>query len=386
MKPKFSSTPLELYFDITEGANLTIINRCLKKLLKLSNIEIDVNFDKNKTVYFNNYDKINKSNFKDLILLVNNFKIGARLKGLAINILRKLDKSFSESQHSQFVISNLVIFNILNDILDFSFLISNLNPVSISSSKIPISIKQKNKNYAYDIDIKAWMLKLVQDVPIFEAKDKYCDPIVIAMLTVVCSSFGSSITSRLKQSASVFDKKLQLRVIIMLFLPKEISTRIIDSQILHKNTNKQLEIKAILNYQSDLNNLLYLIEQAGVFNVFTSQILHMDCLKHLLIIYINESNRSKIMEILFLSGEVTYLYFSNVECKELLHKTVAVPYGDGKKLKSCRVNEWYYNNKLVKIEIHKYDLDILLNNKNNLESLVRASIINSWKDWRKNFT
>ena len=92
------------------------------------------------------------------------------------------------------------------------------------------------------------------------------------------------------------------------------------------------------------------------------------------------------MEILFLSGEVTYLYFSNVECKELLHKTVAVPYGDGKKLKSCRVNEWYYNNKLVKIEIHKYDLDILLNNKNNLESLVRASIINSWKDWRKNFT
>ncbi len=378
--------PLTLHFDVSDGATAEVINASLRSLLGPSKNTYEFDLDKSKNTQFGLWKNGAKSSLDEVINFVGNSNFEPQVKAVAIRTLQELLKSFRISKPSKQVLTSSVLCGILTDVVEFSFFVSQINPVAISCTKIPLSwpIKKIDTNKNQAVDEKSWILELVLNIPTIEQDwpASYCDAAGLAMLKTVCSTFGSRGESILKQTALGIAKNSDLRCRAMLCLPEQISTRIIDKENSEGIIAKLQEIKASLSGQHNIGNLLQTLKKAGAKNAFISQVFDTDGPKSQIIAYVSQASSQKVIETMFLSGRVSSLYCSWCQSESLEKKTVAIPYGKSKTLQSCRVFEWYFGNKIVKAEPDSSDLALLGQNTGHAIETTRQDVLKSWQAWR----
>ena len=378
---------LSLHLDVSDGATAEVINASLRGLLFSSDIDKEADFNKFDNVFLKYFSNNTDISLDKVIIFIDDIIFDPQIKMIGIRILKILYKCFYSSQLNGQSLYGAKLLNILKKTFSFSSFIAELDPIAISCTNIPISLLvEKKAGYDHkNIDEKNWILDLVKDIPTLEksCQNKLCDALGVAMLRTVCSTFGLRGESILKQKYLGIIEKTNLCCIAMLCTPKEILTRIVDNKYSKRIVSKILKINAVFVGQDNVNNLLYLVKKIGAKKVFFNQIFDIEGPKLLITIYASQINLQKISEVLLLSGKINSLYWNESQSENLQKKIVAIPYGDGKILKSCKVIEWYFEDKIVKVEPEKSNLVFLEKKTKHSADKINKNIIKYWRIWRK---
>lgn len=246
----------------------------------------------------------------------------------------------------------------------FCVLLADLDPKAVSATRIPLSISPENP-------ARAVLLKLSESVPVYEKEwpAPSCDPASLAILKACVSHFGARGDSRLIKLGMGFDP--EVRALLC-------DTGAATSE---PRIAKLVEVSAYLTDTNLISELVHRLNQVGAKKIWSSQVMDQGIHpKTLLNIIASESDYNKIIEAFLILGQPAEIQSHIIEQHALQKRTVSVTLGQRQKLQVCRVVEYLWGDRILRADPLPEDLNSLANANNQLQEIVRADVLNAWKN------
>ena len=318
---------------------------------------------------------ITTSSLGDFRARVDHAELSPVLSALIHNVLDTLNSfSFDADEATR----------ILKETTFFCALLTELNPLEVSATRLPIS-----KPFSGPI-AEAWelVLALVQDLPTFEQEwpAAYSEPLGIALLKTVVSRFGARGESRLLKTGTGIQATYNTPKLVAHALwcePISIESRTLEGLSALPKAMPLTRVEALIQTHFDLTHLVNQLSNLGAKSICTHPVTEAGTrVRTNLSALLSYKDLQPVINFLFTDAFAINITTSSVEEHALSTRTVCVPYGRGQQADSCRVTEHLFGDRILRAEPVGSDLSSLAQKTGHLVESVRADVISAWKKWR----
>ncbi|MES2503686.1 MAG: nickel insertion protein [Myxococcota bacterium] len=248
------------------------------------------------------------------------------------------------------------------DMVSFCVLLAELDPSSISASRVPLAFSHDNPN-------RSVILALSESIPVFEKEwpAPTCDVTGLALLKASASHFGARGESQLLKMGIA--KMPEIRALLC---QKNVTTG--------PKLDAVVEISAQITNTQILSEIIHRLNQIGTKKVWTTQVMDQGFGSKTLIKAIAlESDKTKVIEALLILAEASDVQVQTIEQFSLLKRVTAVTLGRSQKLQVCRVNECLWGERILRVDPLLEDLQALAKESNSAQEIIRADVLSAWK-------
>lgn len=391
-----------LHFDVTQGCTAKTLNGALFGLvgslevieksidaLGVSDVKAVIHQEKKKQVTGRSIEFVTKkatdkfNSWED----VKEQLLASRLSPVVIarvnKILNLLQSALERSQDSREIValSPEEFFGILCESVVFSALIQDLNPFEITSTFLPLSEFHMESN----LDWYACLLSLIEEVPTYECAQPapYSEPLAVAMLKSIVNRFGPrGYSTLLKTGVGAVKNSSQYALLTRALWcePSQVASRTTQALSQVPSVSPLLLVKGILGVQVDQRELYRRLVSLGAQAVFTLQVLDQTmATRTMLTAHVPHIQVDSVIEALLVTGEATEVATFPVEYHSLQRRIVTVALGSEQKREYCRVTEFVWGNKVIRVEPLSEDLANLVKATGFSQDAIRSDVLMAWR-------
>ena len=258
-----------------------------------------------------------------------------------------------------------------NLITQFCLLLTDLDPKAISATRIPLSFDPQHPG-------RTVLLKLSEFVPIYETEwpGSSFDILSLALLKICVSHFGVRGESRLIKMG--LSSQPEIRALWC--EPAPLATRSILGPSAEPRVASLLEISALITNPNLIPEITHRLNQIGAKKTWTTQILEQGTQpKTLFTLIISEADQHQAIEVLLILGQASEVYLNFTDQHSLQKKIISVTLGLGQKQQVCRVTEYFWGDRVLRVDPLPEDLINLSKSTGNPQEIIRADVLSAWK-------
>ena len=162
--------------------------------------------------------------------------------------------------------------------------------------------------------------------------------------------------------------------------PAPLATRSILGPSAEPRVASLLEISALITNPNLIPEITHRLNQIGAKKTWTTQILEQGTQpKTLFTLIISEADQHQAIEVLLILGQASEVYLNFTDQHSLQKKIISVTLGLGQKQQVCRVTEYFWGDRVLRVDPLPEDLINLSKSTGNPQEIIRADVLSAWK-------
>jgi hypothetical protein len=271
-------------------------------------------------------------------------------------------------------------------------MIAELDPFSISATRIPLSFIDNSGSCSTQNDVcdtRGVMLHLARDLPVVERPwpAPYSNIAGLALLRALCSRFGvlgEGVIQKVGVGLSKVYTCGQPQLTRAFWCEaKRLQTRPSLGQDALPSADYLVELRCLLPSGGELARLSRELMSLAASQPMLQPVTQDTNLPRVLFTTrLPHSSADKAIALILASGNVSELTLHPVEQHALLKRTSSVAYGRGQSMIPCRVVEWLYGGRVLRADPLDADVQMLVKKTGFAPEVIRSDVLSAWRRWQ----